>query len=320
MEVHCYLSHLRQPVASGLDPTLSAYRVSLETGDLHMGSICLCNYHWVYIFCGRPLGRYAKHMKVYLSELRLCHQDFLLGFMLPDLYLACQSENSLLISWDIIQEAESFTYKAAVAKEQNRAYTQLFNAVVLGDDKMMEQTIHSILEREKVYRRFGGSHMSNHFFTFWDGLACFALLRKRRNRTYLRLSKDSIKFLTRLAKGGSVDCVAILPFFLEAEEASLRRRSASQRTKEVKALYDKAIYQLDRASFLHYSAIANERAGNYMYQCNEQNLGEMYLKKAVVRFHQWGATVKLAQLEDMYPFLIQKEEEQKGLLRSQVGE
>lgn len=311
MVVHCYLSHLRNPAWASLETLLSAYRVSIETGDLYLGTICICVYHWVYKFCGLPLDPFSKDLRNYLAELRLCQQDYLLAFLLPDLQLALNlfgsSSDPVTISWQVIERSHSFVYKWAKPEEHpaelNRLYTQLFNAIVLENVDAVKETMVCILARKKAFRRFDGSHIANQFFAFWDGLACFVLLRGKWSRSLSRRANDSITVLTRLSKAGSINCIGMLEL-LKAEKKSF----SIPLSQEVdKFLYDDAISQLLRTGFIHYGAVANERAGDFMFRRNDSYWAEQYLSRSAALYRQWGALVKVEQLQMKYPFLVHSE-------------
>jgi hypothetical protein len=334
MVVHCYLSHLRLPVSASLDEFLSAYRLSLETGDIAMGAICLCNYHWVYKFCGLPLGPFASDLRQYLNELRLCHQEFLLAFMLPDLHLALnltgQTDHPTAITWERIRESSLFEYNAVIAREHpaelNRIYTQMFNAIILQDMALIEESVAGVLSRKKPFRRFDGTHMCNQFFIFLEGLSGFALIRKRNSKkSYKTLAADSIRELTRMSRSGSINCTGMLQF-LKAEEMALRMTQQSQtswqRAVEITAVrksYDSASAQLSRSGFFHYSALANEHVGCFMLRHDDQFWGEHYLSRAVVLYRDWGATVKVQQMLMEHQFIRLEEEVDPISTRSRIS-
>jgi hypothetical protein len=329
MVVHCYLSHLRLPVSASIEPYLSAYRVSLQTGDLVMGSICLCNYLWVYKFSGLPLKPFAEDFKKYLTELRLCHQDFLLAFLLPDyhftLNLTGQTDHPNEVSWELIHRSNMFTYKTVVPAEHpaelNRLYTQIFNALILNDIDLVEEALLGVLARKKRFRRFEGTHISNQFFIFYDGLASFALLRKHLSRKFAKVARDSVRDLTLMSRRGTVNCTGMLGL-LKAEELALfqsKKRSSvphhatswqdSAETGAVKKSYDTASANLSRSGFFHYSAYANERLGLFMLQNEDEFWAEHYLHRAILLYRDWGASLKVQRMTETHGFVHSGETE-----------
>ena len=171
---HCYLFHLRQPISASLEPFLKGYRLSLRQGDITNGAICLCNYLWVYLFCGLPLDVFVSDMRMYLSELKLCQQDFLLAFLLPDFLLGLVltgmlEEEERTISWHRVERMEGFAYNASIA-EQHPAhlkllYAQIFIALILDDGRDVQRGLDSVMARKPIFRRFDGTHHCNQFFT-----------------------------------------------------------------------------------------------------------------------------------------------------------
>lgn len=317
MVSHCYLFHLRQPIYASLEPFLMGYRLSLKVGDITNGAICLCNYLWVYGFCGLPLDVYISDMKMYLSELKLCQQDFVLAFLLPDFHfalgLAGSSDDSQTISWTTIQRSDHFVYNTSIA-EQHPAhlkllYVQIFNALILDDTRTVQLGLDSIFARKPLFRRFDGTHLCNQFFTFYDGLASFAILqkcnKKNERKRYLNVANDSIRWLHRMSKAGSINCLGLLHLLLAEKKALTATAARATDMEEVRMMYNEAIVPLTRTGFIHYAALANERAGKFMLNHAEDEFwGGHYLSRSATLFREWGAVVKVEQLTDQFPTLV----------------
>jgi hypothetical protein len=244
--------------------------------------------------------------------------------MLPDLHLALnltgQSDTPTVISWEKIQESSLFDYNAVIAKEHpaelSRLYTQMFNALILRDTGLIEQSMAAVLARKKPFQRFDGTHLCNQFFIFFDGLSCFTLMGKRyRNKKYMKLATDSIRKLARMSRSGSINCTGMLEF-LKAEEKALRlshqRRSSSWHDSveitAVRKAYDIASAQLSRSGFFHYSALANEHIGRFMLHHGDDFWAKHYLSRATVLYRDWGATVKVEQLLSEHQFIRLEDE------------
>ena len=61
-----------------------------------------------------------------------------------------------------------------------------------------------------------------------------------------------------------------------------------------------AIQQLSRSGFLHYAAIANERAGVYMRNKKDDYWATHYLTTASSLYAEWGATAKAHDMVKLY--------------------
>jgi len=97
---------------------------------------------------------------------------------------------------------------------------------------------------------------------------------------------------------------------LKAEMA----RKAGRYLKACEA-YDEAIEQAHEQSFVHHEALAAELAGRYLYSEGKSRASERYLKQAYEQYEQWGAGLKLAQLEREFTLCFVKQDkiEQKTI-------
>lgn len=86
-----------------------------------------------------------------------------------------------------------------------------------------------------------------------------------------------------------------------AEVASLRNDDL-----EAMDLYDRAIALAQEHDFVHYDALAKELAARFWFKRNKQRFAYAYLVDAHYAYTLWGATRKVAQLEQAYPFLSAK--------------
>ena len=62
-----------------------------------------------------------------------------------------------------------------------------------------------------------------------------------------------------------------------------------------------AIQQVSRSGFLHYSAMGNELAGQFMLRRHDDYWPSHYLSRAAHAYTEWGATVKAAGMVQTYP-------------------
>jgi hypothetical protein len=200
------LTPLQLPLGLSLEPYLSAYRVGLETGDLFFGTICLSCYALIYITCGLPLKPFADDLRNYGNQLKICHQDLPLTWILTTHQLALnmmgESDDPLDLSRDAVRRhnPDLFSENLLLCDEASRTvpadilylwYLQLYNAYILEDVALADKTLKRILALKKDARRFGGTHMMNYFVPFVDGLVGLWLAQKkpkvRQDQELLRL-------------------------------------------------------------------------------------------------------------------------------------
>jgi predicted ATPase len=228
MMVHTFLAHFQRPASQSLQPLLAGYRSGLETGDMMCGTICMCCYAHVYLFSGLPLKSFSHDMQQFAQQLKLCHQDLALAFLLPALQLALNLQGVTADPMDVSRESmkrdlDAYNDKMFIdtAVEDPSLlfvfYLQAFSAYLLDDLDQAERALERVFARQK--KRLAGTQILNIFFTLVDGLVGFALCRRRKTYKYRKLARASIKELENLTKKQSINCVGIM-CLLQAENAS----------------------------------------------------------------------------------------------------
>ncbi|KAL3914204.1 MAG: hypothetical protein SGARI_000247 [Bacillariaceae sp.] len=307
--------HLQLPIAVGLEPLLSSYRVGLETGDLFFGTINISVYALVYFSSGLPLGPIAADMRNYMSQLKICKQDIPLAFILPTCQLALNlmgiSEDPLDLSRDAIKRTQAEYFSENVLLDKNDAsvlymmYLEVFALFILdAENDRIEAAMREIHKLPET--KLGGPHIMNYFFVFVDGLVGLRLSRyantkkpnkwRQTRRFANKISNAAIKVLRGWAKTRPVNSVSLLAL-LDAEQNSRNRNKDPQ---DGKRMYDRAISQFARSGLVHYGAIANELAGLYMLEKKDDYWAEHYLSQACIRYSQWHAHVKVDMICEKY--------------------
>ena len=172
-------------------------------------------------------------------------------------------------------------------------YFQAFNAFLLDDLARTETALRRIMSRKT--RRLSGSHFFNYFFMFVDVVAGCALWEKQRKWRLRKLAKRATNELRGCVKKNLMNCDGILSL-AEAEIT----RTANCKDTDVKQMFDTAISKLTRTGFLHFAGVANELCAKVMLQREDQYWADHYMTQAVERFQEWGAIVKVKQLQQNY--------------------
>ncbi|MDB6171658.1 MAG: Protein kinase [Chthoniobacteraceae bacterium] len=71
-------------------------------------------------------------------------------------------------------------------------------------------------------------------------------------------------------------------------------------------LYDQAIQSARVNGFIHHMAIANELAARFYFARNFESIAQTYLREARSCYLQWGADGKVSQLDQLYPWLLER--------------
>ncbi|GKY92104.1 hypothetical protein MPSEU_000181800 [Mayamaea pseudoterrestris] len=299
--VHLHLSHLVQPAWASLEPLLISYRSGLEIGDLNFGALAIQAYASLYLFCGLPLNTYVLDMQTYCRQLRYCNQIDAMTGTLPLLQVALNLTGETNDAFDCSSTACATQQPLGKDVELQLQpetllhldYAQLFNAYVLNSVQVMRETA-----RRPNCSQLQALHYMNIFYVLIDGLVHFGLYRADKRKADLTAARRAMKQI-EWASNRSVNCLGLL-LLLQAEKTSIKHYADQQMVKQV---YQRAITELQHSGYVHFSAIANERAGEYALACRDQSLAEQYFSSAVELYNEWGATAKTKLMSKQHAFL-----------------
>lgn len=295
--VHSNLNHLKYPFRYGLKPLLSAYRTGLEIGNVHFGGLAVAEYAKLYVVCGHPLGPFAETLRNLSSQLQLCGLGMALAYVLPTLQLALnlrgESKHPTLISIESCRSELGSSHDTSIDETDSSAvyvqYLQVFNAYVAGDLQVAEASLLKV-NGAKIQ----GTHFLNIFHAFIDGLVAVAMYHQSGQRKYLTAASKVNKRFATLADKHPHNCSGMLSLM----QALLESESSRPIDKlSVAKLYDRAIEKFRKAGFLHFGAIACERASEFMSRRDDSRRSKRYLESAVELYREWGATVKVKLLQ-----------------------
>jgi hypothetical protein len=213
-----------------------------------------------------------------------------------------KAENVLVLTGDAMDEEETLNQlkpSAATRFDRNPSLAFRFYNVhyakrtllyTFGEFEMAD-------DNRKQTARLGGEtatlHSKLYDFVFCC-LICLAMARKgKRVRYYKQQANVYCKELMVRAEHGCVNCVPLLSL-ISAEKRALKDKSGDA------ALYRQAIAMLGRSGFRLFKAIACERAGEYMLECNVTQGSHEYLQQAWNEFNDYGALAKLRQMQEKY--------------------
>ena len=131
-------------------------------------------------------------------------------------------------------------------------------------------------------------------------IRCRITARKAR-----RHARKYIKKLSLWVKQGEPNVQHML-LILKAEQSHVGRNGANKddHVRNVQKAYDTAISVSARSGFLQNAALANERAGLYFLEKqNDDDWAQLYIGRAYQLYSEWGAEAKLDQMRRIYPFL-----------------
>ncbi|MCA9979589.1 MAG: GAF domain-containing protein [Anaerolineales bacterium] len=142
---------------------------------------------------------------------------------------------------------------------------------------------------------------------FYEALAYLALADTAESQpNWERRVKSNQRQLRRWAKHSPANCAHRVSL-VAAEQA----RVAGQHGR-ARELYDTAVWQASEQDYLPELALSHEVTARYYLGRGQTAYASHHLQQAVRCYRRWGATGKLAQLEQLYPDLLSEIAAERG--------
>ena len=297
--VFTFLDHLRNPLLNGVEPLLRGYQAGIGNGELKFAATCMAASTAIGFICALPLKVYAEDLKHVCEQLKLLKQDTTFTLVAP------YRQSALNLIGDMAEQVETLPYEQVNGEKNflnengisqselglpwhNCFMLSYIVAYVFNDVELAHKKRKEMRERNK------GGLKSFHFIvyleTFFSGLVDFARFRRLGKRKTVRKGRESIHIMDRLVKDGVVNCQGML-LLLQAEHESFNGKR-----DVVKKLYDDAINAFAAGGFIHFQAIASERAAEYFLTIGNRVCAEGYMGAAIRLYNEWGAVAKTQQL------------------------
>lgn len=293
-----FLEHLENLLGSGVGNLFEGYEIGFEKKQVELGANCVAAYAALGFFSAVPLGEYTENLKKASKHLQTVKQDLALSMIDPYLQTARiltgeLTDEKTIFDGKTLDERKFFDRTGLVESKDGLPWYNFFilsyvSAYIYNDIDLACEI------RKKMKQWSNGGTKDVHFLAyieiFFSGLSCLALLKNRGNWRMLRQAKQSIKTMDGYAKDGNENCHAML-LLLKAELESLSGRASA-----VTKMYERAIDAISRTNLIHFHAIANERAADFMMKIGDSSGFRLYIEKATMLYAEWGARAKALQL------------------------
>lgn len=298
--------HFSRPLREAIDYYERAYRCGLDAGDVFYTPFACFSIILAKLSLGDPLPQLSAEIEWFekalsnfkeiaaTSMLALCKQ------LISALQGGTRSRTSLgddNFDEDAFREQQQ---KLGVQPNLARYYLARLQLCYLFDDH--PGALAAVAELAKIGPNISGLYES----TLASYYACLTLLAVSRNAPAEQRQQDADKIaaytadVTRFAEQ-SPDNYGQKLALIRAEAA------AAAGSSDAESLYDQAIEVASRGEFLRDAALANELAGRYHNALGRTAPASRYMKAARRDYLRWGASAKVAQLEELYPQLLARE-------------
>jgi len=288
--IYSHLHHLRHPLRDGLEPLLQGYKAGIEQGEMQFASTCMVASAAIGFHCALPLKSYAEDLRNVCDQLKLLKQDLVLSLVVPYYQSAIRLSAS---RGRIAHDAMNVLKQSNIAESDKGLARHTHFLMSFISFYILNDIPASYQARKELHKKGGhkGMHFLNYLEVFFSGLLAFARYRQSKSWKAWRQARRSLKTMAKYVNDGMMNCNGML-LLLCAEYRSLRWKRRA--TKEY---YDKAIQCFGGGGFVHFQAIASERAAEYMQnQGSSPDVVDAYVRQSTRFYSEWGAMAKVHQL------------------------
>jgi PAS domain S-box-containing protein len=299
--VYAFIMPWKRSLREVLQPSLNAYQIGLETGDLQYGVFSAYSYCFHAFWSGSPLPKLTAEMADYSQVMAKIHQEHIRSY--HDRYwqlglnLLGENDNPLYLSGRAYDEEQMLP----IILETGDVYSlfeiyflRLYLGYLFGD---LDRAIsHAPLAEQNLSGSSG--LICSAIFYFYDSLTRLAIFSTASESeqseilTKVAANQDKMRFWEQHAPMNFAHKV----YLVEAELARVLDRSADARE-----YYDLAISLAQEHEYLNEAALAYELAGKFYLAKGQKHTARHYLQDACYAYQRWGANAKVRDLVTRYP-------------------
>ncbi|QTD48772.1 AAA family ATPase [Sulfidibacter corallicola] len=304
MMVYFCLLHWEKPLRDLLPYFIDAYQAGLEAGDLEWGSYALANYVLLMETSGWNLVELERELVRYQHAIERMRQESAIGWYQilhqAVFNLTNNVEDPCLLVGDMYDERDRLgRHKEIQDNGSLYAFYRIKLMLLLQFGRYDEAAEHLPgLEASWAVGMGTAFEVQSTFFA--------ALVRIYRAEHLVGAERQEEialveSYRDRIAERGIVSEANVLHRLLlvNAELARLNGHHGNARE-----LYDQAIDQARRQSYLNDATMACEMAGRYYLSRDNRRLGRYYIEDARAICRDWGNTAKMRDLERRYPHVL----------------
>eukprot|EP00541_Cyclophora_tenuis_P003059 CAMPEP_0116546054 /NCGR_PEP_ID=MMETSP0397-20121206/3015_1 /TAXON_ID=216820 /ORGANISM="Cyclophora tenuis, Strain ECT3854" /LENGTH=486 /DNA_ID=CAMNT_0004070445 /DNA_START=57 /DNA_END=1517 /DNA_ORIENTATION=+ len=318
--LHTHVMHWKDPFNCSLDPLLTGYRIGLRTGQYDHALACANSYAVCAYNSGYELSVLERDLNAFGSQALAYRQHFALDAMAAIRQMALNlmggntsntASRPLILTGDAMDQTQALKdaqrqrnhYTISVILRARLELAYLLNSThleVLLED--FEETVEG--GGVGVVGAVGSvgvggssvSHAGSIRQVFLVGL-CYLRL-SRLGPKYRRRAKQQMTLLEKYYKtDGNHNCYHM---YLLMKAEWYTQLKLNPMLGDCLELYNDAIQAAARGGYTHDEAIATERAADVCAMMCQWNAAEAYYTECYRLYRQWGATVKLQQLQSLH--------------------
>ena len=304
LTVYLFVHHWRHPLRETLSPLLESYRSAMDQGDLLFAALSAHVYCHHTLFSARNLAETASEFATYHKAITRLDQQAVVSwteiFQQTVLNLMDEDGNPLELIGEAFNEVEE-SHLFQQENDKTVCFLYYFNKLILAClFNAKEQALEHAQQAEKyLHSVMGIIHVPLcRYYACLTRLAVAGNAQSEERDGLLASVEQHREELAEWAQSAPMNYA----HKHKLVEAEYWRLSGDQNRAE--AYYDQAISMAGENGYTHDEAQANEKAGIYYLSKGRLKIAQMYLSEALQAYSRWGATSKVAVLQEKYGELL----------------
>ena len=301
--VHAFENHRSKPFADSYEDILEMIKACRMNGDQIFTAYSVALQLRVKFMAGMSLPALIQNSDEHIPTIE--NSQVGLDFMKSYYQLV-----KVLVSTEEKENWDDDSYNGAetlarLEREGNRTKLALFHTPKSVVHYFLGQHSESLLESEKAASYsdniLGDIDQATHaFFTALNIAVVYESLDKKEQKKWLKVFKGHLKTMKLYAEGCAENFEAHYNLLL-AEQLAI----TNSFNKAIR-FYEKAIKSSSENQIVYVKAIACERAAEVCERVDLPKHQNMYIEDAWQAYTEWGATIKVKQLERKYTSIFSK--------------
>jgi PAS domain S-box-containing protein len=304
--VYCFTIHWRKHLQETLKPSLEAFQVGTETGDLQFAAFGAYTYCFYGFWSSQELNSLEKEMAKYShamtqanqENIRSYHNQYwqlvlnLLGYSEDPCLLVGKGYDEAKMLPKIAEINDVYAISDLYLKKSMLCYLLKKPYQSLEYITIAEQNLHGNLSTFVVP-----------IFYLYDSLIRLSIYLEATDPERQQILKkvDSNQEKLQLFARHAPMNFQNKFYLVKAERASVLGND-----HEARKFYDQSITLAQDNEYISEEALAYELAGHFYLSRNQKHLARYYIKDAHYAYQRWGAIAKVKNLEQQYPQFLAK--------------
>ena len=304
--VYCFTIHWKKHLRETLKPSLEAFQIGRETGDLQFAAFGVYTYCFYGFWSGRELESLEQEIEKYSQAMAEMNQENILSYQAQYGQVVLNLLDRSEVPWCLVGKSYDETKMLPIITKTNDVYA--ISEFYLKKSLLyyLFQRPHQALEYMVVAEKNLHGNLSTfvipvfHFYDSLVRLAIYLEVSDFEQEQILQKVADNQKKLELYMNHAPMNFQHKF-LLVEAESARVLGKN-----KEARDFYDQAITLAQKYEYLNEEALAYELAGRFYLSSDQQHLARYYLQDAHYVYQRWGAIAKVKDLEQQYPHFLAK--------------